>query len=70
MKDGRCPMCGSQEVYTNSSDIFRAGTEIVKFFMTSYVPYMCASCGYTAMYVKRMDRMADILAQPGWERVS
>lgn len=68
MKDGRCPMCGSSEVYACLTDIFRAGPNFVDVAdELTFVPYLCRSCGFTAMYVDDPKRLEDL--SEDWKKV-
>ena len=54
MKDGKCPRCGSAEVYLSSSpfsdSIFvKSNTPSIETFTTS--AYLCLDCGHLEMYV-------------------
>jgi predicted RNA-binding Zn-ribbon protein involved in translation (DUF1610 family) len=70
MKNGRCPMCGAEDVYASTKDCFRAGSDVVKYWVgITFVPYLCASCGYTAMYVHYLDKLPQQLADAGFEKV-
>jgi hypothetical protein len=70
MKNGRCPMCGAADVYASTKDCFRAGPDVVKYWVgLTFVPYLCASCGYTAMYVHHMENLPRQLADSGFEKV-
>ena len=68
MKDGHCPMCKSTEVYASLADNFRAGPNLVDVTdELTFVPYLCRSCGFTAMYVDDLDDLADL--SEDWKRV-
>ena len=75
MKDGKCPMYNSSEVYTNSSVNFAANggdtisvddgemEEIVVFN-----PHICSDCGYTAWYAQDMKFIKEMLSHKGWKK--
>ncbi len=73
MKNGRCPMCNSSEVYSNPKSEFRAGTDFVdleddknEIYLTAYV---CKDCGFAAMFVEDLDDIKDLPKMKGWKRV-
>ncbi len=76
MKNGHCPMCNSNKVFTNPSVIFFASSNRLHLRdedgnilpQASFVPYICKSCGFTAMYVQSMEDLQGMLSQ-GWEQV-
>ena len=71
MKDGQCPMCHSTEIYANPTVNFRAGPNFVDLTdYTTFIPYICASCGFTAMYIESMDDIEELLKDKGWRKVS
>jgi predicted nucleic-acid-binding Zn-ribbon protein len=70
MKDGHCPMCNSNEVYSNPRANFGAGSQYVDVDdRAGLTPYVCASCGFTAMYVDSMDDLKDLIKSEGWQKV-
>ncbi len=73
MKNGRCPMCNSSEVYSNPKAEFRASSYLVdleddenEIYLTAYV---CKDCGFTAMYVEDLGDIKGLPKMKGWERV-
>ncbi len=71
MKDGQCPMCHSNQVYRNPNVNFRAGGQLVDLDDETYfIPYVCAQCGFTAMYVESEDELRGLPTAEGWERVA
>jgi predicted nucleic-acid-binding Zn-ribbon protein len=75
MKDGKCPMCNSSEVYTNKSVNFSVvgdneitvddgETEETVLF----IPHICKNCGFTAWYAQDMDVIKDMLSHKGWKK--
>ena len=74
MKDGRCPMCKSTEVYVNESFHFflrlqgPVGTENI---MADLDPYVCKNCGFTALFAKDPhEHLEGLPAKNGWKPVS
>ena len=71
MKNGRCPMCNSTDVYANLTVNFRAAGHLVDLEDETYfIPYVCMSCGFTAMYVESMDDIKDLPETEGWRKIS
>ena len=83
MKNGKCPMCGSTEVYKNSeAEVFftdspdepeapEVGLYDGNNELTVYlIPYICVKCGFTAMYVHDPKEIKDIPDLDGWDKVS
>ena len=76
MKDGKCPMCNSTEVYANHSVNFRASGQIVDLedeggedeLEATFIPYICKNCGFTAMYVEDMDDIKGLPKIKGWKK--
>jgi hypothetical protein len=77
MKNGHCPMCNSDDVYTNSSVTFFASNNRLRLRdddgnilpQASFVPYICKNCGFTAMYMQSMEGMEELLSK-GWEKIT
>lgn len=68
MKDGRCLMCGSGEVYASLADNFRAGPYLVDVTdELTFVPYLCRRCGFTALYVDDPKNLEDL--SEDWTKV-
>jgi ribosomal protein S27AE len=78
MKDGRCPMCNSNEVYANHKVTFHASNTKVYLedadgnvdIEAAFVPYICMDCGFTAMYVNDMNDIKDLPKLEGWKKVA
>jgi predicted Zn-ribbon and HTH transcriptional regulator len=77
MKDGRCPMCASDNVYENPELTYSTegkelslsddmGREKIVF---SFIPYVCMSCGYVAMYISDLNDIKDLPIIKGWKKV-
>jgi predicted nucleic-acid-binding Zn-ribbon protein len=76
MKDGKCPMCNSSEVYANRSVNFSAigDNEITvddgeTEESVLFNPHICKACGYTAWYAQDMEIIKDMLSHKGWKKV-
>lgn len=79
MKNGHCPMCNSNEVYTNPSTRFFSSSARVRLVddngapnpsSIAFVPYICMNCGFTAMYVEHMNDIKDLPKTKGWEKAA
>jgi predicted nucleic-acid-binding Zn-ribbon protein len=75
MKDGKCPMCNSSEVYANKSVNFTAsGADTINVDdgeteeMVVFNPHICKNCGFTAWYAEDMDVIKDLLSHKGWKK--
>ncbi len=72
MKQGKCPKCNSQDVYSNCNLRYKTGaynsnTIPLTFFRTAGLDnYICTACGYTESYVTdaaALERIKDM-----WEK--
>jgi hypothetical protein len=76
MKNGKCPMCNSTEVYTNTESEFVADGDSVELYdidndLRIYLtPYVCVKCGFVAMFTDDADEIADLPDEIGWKRVT
>jgi predicted nucleic-acid-binding Zn-ribbon protein len=78
MKDGKCPMCGSSEVYENHATEFLASNNNVRLKddhgnivpSTTFIPYICVNCGFTAMYAKDMEALKELPKAEGWKKAT
>ena len=75
MKNGKCPMCNSNQVYTNSESEFRASGDLVELsdidndLQIYLIPYVCIRCGFAAMFVADVDEIKNLPDEKGWEKV-
>ncbi len=75
MKNGKCPMCNSTAVYTNSHALLRASGNSLQLIepyseLNTYLtPYVCVQCGFVAMFVEAIDQLKDLPDGKGWEQV-
>jgi hypothetical protein len=58
MKDGQCSECSSGEVYYVES--VEMGINIGAFKEAPLAMYVCASCGYVALYVRKSELLPKI----------
>ena len=73
MKDGICPKCGSDQVYTGA-DVLMKGCghgsntiPITTFTSARLDNYVCAGCGYVESYIADPYKMEKIIER--WPRV-
>ena len=79
MKDGKCPMCQSAEVYVNTShhffldlhaDALKKGADPMGSVQAGAVAYVCKNCGYVAFFVNDVaGRLDDLPEARGWQKV-
>lgn len=76
LKSGKCPNCGSHEVYTDH-EVTKRGermiipiTSIRRFFLDSYI---CISCGYVEEWIPERElsnrKLIDKVKQ-NWQKVN
>jgi len=70
-------MCASDNVYENPELTYSTdgkelslsddmGREKIVF---SFIPYVCMSCGYVAMYISDLNDIKDLPIIKGWKKV-
>ena len=76
MKDGKCPKCGKQTVFTKRQGISFSSSSgfyvyLSKDWATKPVKevdhYLCASCGYLEMYVEDKAKLEAVAKD--WKKV-
>lgn len=73
MKQGKCPKCGSGEVYSGSHIYPKSGpfaSNSIPISLTSIAPldnYVCTECGYTESYVAEAEKLKEIYVK--WRKV-
>lgn len=62
MKDGICPKCGSDQVYTQRGETGATTVFVGKFGMSRFhaVQYICTECGYLELYAPDNAPMSQI----------
>ena len=60
MKDGRCPKCGSDAVYTTRAVGARSTRALSLLASVPLVEYVCCSCGLVETYLYDMDDLAEV----------
>jgi rubredoxin len=77
MKDGTCPMCGSNEVYmTEDFDTLEARGDNLHFQamqgsdtgIFQFDTYVCTVCGFTAMFAKGDQDLYFLRAADNWRK--
>ncbi len=63
MKSGKCPKCGSTEVYLKKDGFQRSLTVVLGFGdmrMARFEDYLCMNCGFTESYITNLNDMKDV----------
>ena len=74
MKNGKCPKCGSENVYTPDDLPLKGGpfgSNSIPVSLTSMAPldnYVCADCGLLESYVADEDKLKEIARK--WKNVN
>ncbi|MBT8342882.1 MAG: hypothetical protein HKP58_03580 [Desulfatitalea sp.] len=73
MKNGKCPRCGSDKIYTAENLPLKGGpfaSNAIPVSLTCLAPldnYVCTACGLVEHYVLQEEKMAEIKRK--WRRV-
>jgi len=73
MKQGKCPKCGSTDVYSGEGIAFKSGpfgSNSIPVGLTSIAAldnYVCTSCGLVESYVSEKAKLKEITKR--WDRV-
>ncbi len=74
MKDGKCPHCGSQQIYAATELPLKGGpfgSNSIPVSLTSMAPlnnYVCVECGRLERYVADEEKLAEIKRR--WQPVN
>ena len=74
MKDGNCPKCGANEVYSGAGLILKSGpfsSNAIPVSLTSMAPldnYVCTACGYVEHYIADSRKLKEI--EKKWTRAT
>jgi predicted nucleic-acid-binding Zn-ribbon protein len=71
-KTGKCPKCGSTEIYTDGKDVKRSERNIITVtsFMRVFLnTYICTSCGYVEEYAENVDEKKLEKIKEKWRKV-
>lgn len=74
MKDGKCPKCGSDKVYSSERLLFKGGpfaSNSIPVGLTSLAAldnYVCTKCGLVESYVADSDKLKEI--ERRWDNVA
>jgi predicted nucleic-acid-binding Zn-ribbon protein len=67
MKDGKCPRCGSADIYSGSDLPLKGGpfsSNSIPISLTSMAPldnYVCSSCGLVESYIADEKKLKEIM---------
>ena len=73
MKDGKCPKCGSTEVYCGADVYPKTGpftSNSIPISLTSVAAldnYVCTDCGYVERYIAESGKLKEIFIK--WRKV-
>jgi len=70
MRDGKCPKCGSNNVFTRKDGINYGSFEISIAFLVTHSPandYICTDCGYFERYIDDKKKLAEVAQK--WQKV-
>lgn len=70
MKSGKCPKCGSTEVYFREN-VFPHDASQIRINAMNYAPfnyYVCVDCGYMEYYISNPKKLKKI--EQHWEKAS
>lgn len=66
MKDGKCPKCGSKQIFSSEDLVLKGGpfgSNSIPVSLTSMAAldnYVCADCGLVESYVADQDKLKEI----------
>lgn len=69
MRDGKCPKCGSDEVYVGGASMGAFGVNTIPvstYRVATLTHYVCTVCGYTESYIKSQTMLRMIAEK--WRR--
>ncbi|MGD8369511.1 MAG: hypothetical protein PVG78_17875 [Desulfobacterales bacterium] len=73
MKDGKCPKCGSTEVYSSADVYPKTGpftSNTIPISLTSIAAldnYVCTDCGYVERFIAETGKLKEIFIK--WRKV-
>lgn len=69
MKEGKCPKCGSSEIYVNTNMQRAHASHLATGWFAAAVldHYACVTCGYVETYVESQEDRTEITEK--WKRV-
>jgi len=68
MKSGKCPRCGSHEIYQGRGHNQRSAINISMFKHARVDDFVCTACGLTESYITDRTKLAAI--KESWARVA
>ena len=60
MKSGKCPKCGSSEIYRGRAHNQRSVLNVAMFNAARLDDYVCNGCGYVESYIADKEKLDDI----------
>ncbi len=78
MKNGKCPMCNSTEVYMcDSVNVLESRSDNLHFqamqdsdtAIYRFQAYVCTDCGFTAMFAKGTQSLTFLRKADNWHKV-
>ncbi len=78
MKDGRCPVCNSNDVYTSEEYTLRANGQVVELSVwigndvkkIYFQPFICRNCRHTEFLANWPEDLSILDKDKQWHRVS
>ena len=67
MKSGKCPKCGSTEIYRGRGHNQRSAINVSAFKVARVDDFVCTACGLTESYIS--DRIKLDAIKKSWSRV-
>lgn len=73
MKKGKCPKCGSDDIYSNENMRLKMGpfgSNAIPISMTSMAAldnYVCTACGYVESYISDQTKLKEIYVK--WPKI-
>lgn len=73
MKKGKCPKCGSDEIYSSENMRLKMGpfaSNAIPISMTSMAAldnYVCTACGYVESYISDQTKLKEIYVK--WPKI-
>ncbi|QTA83048.1 Uncharacterized protein dnl_54410 [Desulfonema limicola] len=74
MKQGKCPKCGSKDIYSGEDIAFKSGpfgSNSIPVGLTSIASldnYVCTACGLVESYISEKTKLKEIAKR--WDRVN
>jgi hypothetical protein len=73
MKNSKCPIFSSTELYTNPDSELRASGRYLELIDNELEldlqPYVCTNCGFVALHIVDTDELKSLPHKSGWKHV-